>query len=125
MSITPLSEYHYQSSLIQLSGEHIDYVLFGVFPAAIEQDVLIALAPRANDADEEENDPGRVTAENQNNRYTRQTFAPMLDESNDEWRLDIDKEQLRWESYVKAGYYVGVDVVYALRCFGTNEHLYD
>ena len=125
MSITPLSEYHYQSSLIQLSGEHIDYVLFGVFPAAIEQDVLIALAPRANDADEEENDPGRVTAENQNSRYTRQTFAPMLDEGNGEWLLDIDKEQLRWESYVKAGYYVGVDVVYAFWCSGANGHLYD
>ena len=58
MSITPpcspLSEHHSQPPLIRLPGEHIDYVLFGVFPAAIEQDVLIALAPRANDADEEE-----------------------------------------------------------------------
>jgi hypothetical protein len=24
-----------------------------------------------------------------------------------EWLLDIDKNELRWESYVKAGYYVG------------------
>lgn len=23
------------------------------------------------------------------------------------WHLDIDKNELRWESYVKAGYYVG------------------
>jgi hypothetical protein len=25
----------------------------------------------------------------------------------EEWHLDIDTKQLRWESYVKAGYYVG------------------
>jgi galactokinase len=24
------------------------------------------------------------------------------------WHLDIDKSELRWESYVKAGYYVCV-----------------
>lgn len=86
-------------------GEHIDYALFGVFPAAIERDVLIAVAPRQADDDDEEGDPGRVTAENQESKYTRQTFAPSID-TNEEWNLDIDKEQLRWESYVKAGYYV-------------------
>jgi hypothetical protein len=27
-----------------------------------------------------------------------------------EWHLDIDKKELRWESYVKAGYYVGFPI---------------
>lgn len=49
-------------------------------------------------------DVGRVTAENRESRYTRQTFAPQR--AGGDWTLDIDKTQLRWESYVKAGYYV-------------------
>lgn len=81
------------------SGEHIDYALFGVFPAAIERDILIAVAPR------DEAEPGHVTAENSENKYSRQTFGPIKNDLN-EWTLDIDKTQLRWESYVKAGYYV-------------------
>lgn len=80
-------------------GEHIDYQLFGCFPAAIERDILIAVAAA------EGTDPGRVTAQNQDSKYTRQTFAPVKSEGQ-EWTLDIDKTQLRWESYVKAGYYV-------------------
>lgn len=80
-------------------GEHIDYVLFGCIPAAIESDVLMAVGTR------DEHDPGRVTAENVESKYTRQTFAPHKD-VNQKWSLDIDKTQLRWESYVKAGYYV-------------------
>lgn len=81
------------------TGEHIDYVLFGCIPAAIESDVLMAVGTR------DEHDPGRVTAENVESKYTRQTFAPHKD-VNQKWSLDIDKTQLRWESYVKAGYYV-------------------
>ncbi|KIY60972.1 hypothetical protein CYLTODRAFT_415767 [Cylindrobasidium torrendii FP15055 ss-10] len=30
-------------------GEHIDYCLFGVLPAAVERDILIAIAPRVHD----------------------------------------------------------------------------
>ena len=37
--------------------------------------------------------------------YTPQEFAAKRD-SNGKWSLDIDQSQLRWESYVKAGYYV-------------------
>ena len=59
----------------------------------------MAVGPR--DAD----DVGRVTAQNVDSKYTRQTFAPVKSSSG-EWTLDIDKTQLRWESYVKAGYYV-------------------
>jgi hypothetical protein len=64
-------------------------------------------------------------AENLHTRYTRQVFTPTRrhtlgdDVPQDAvqvapWHLDIDKSELRWESYVKAGYYV---CVFAL--FGT------
>lgn len=89
------------TSLTSLEGEHIDYQLFGCFPAAIERDILIAVAAT------EGSDPGRVTAQNQDSKYTRQTFAPSRAHSQ-EWSLEIDKTQLRWESYVKAGYYVSI-----------------
>lgn len=70
-----------------------------MFPAAIERDVLIAVAPS------EDADPGRVTADNLDSKYTRQTFAPERDDVK-KWHLGIDKTQLRWESYIKAGYCV-------------------
>ncbi|KAG1759733.1 ribosomal protein S5 domain 2-type protein [Suillus occidentalis] len=85
------------------SSEHIDYADFGVLPAAIEHDILIACAPRS------------VVAENLHSRYTRQVFSPTRHTLGDDvpldavrvapWHLDIDKTELRWESYVKAGYY--------------------
>ena len=95
-------------------GEHIDYALFGVLPAAIERDILVACAPRfVSDAPESENSPGSVVAENLHSKYTRQVFAPTarylkeLDEATAKgWHLDINTKELRWESYVKAGYYV-------------------
>lgn len=87
-------------------GEHIDYALFGVFPAAIERDILIAAAPRPlNDK------PGVVVA-NGDQRYTEQTFTPSRVISTadahdqDAWLIDINTKELRWDSYVKAGYYV-------------------
>jgi galactokinase len=84
---------------VNLIGEHIDYALFGVFPAAVEPDILIACAPRMG-----EHGAGHVRAENLDGKYAAQAFAPAL--RAEEWQLDIDKSQLRWESYVKAGYYV-------------------
>ncbi|KAI0081041.1 Galactokinase [Panus rudis PR-1116 ss-1] len=106
---------------VNLLGEHIDYALFGVFPAAIEQDILIACGPRKSGSDQ----PGSVLAHNTAPKYGPQEFAPMLrvvgkgtqevrakqdkeveeSVSVQDWHLDIDKTQLRWESYVKAGYY--------------------
>jgi galactokinase len=123
------------------AGEHIDYTLFGCFPAAIERDILIACAPRsgptplppsainyseAKPKAEPHHDSGVVVAENLHSKYTRQVFIPakklgVADTSGgkdvledavhvEQWHLDIDTNQLRWESYVKAGYYVGTSL---------------
>ncbi|KZT53529.1 galactokinase gal [Calocera cornea HHB12733] len=82
---------------VNLIGEHIDYALFGVLPSAISRDILIALGPSAAPG-------GQVVAENQDERYEKQAFAASR-VGEGEWALEIDRSELRWESYVKAGYY--------------------
>ena len=90
-----------------LIGEHIDYPLFGVFPAAVERDILVALAPRPL------SDKPSVIVANVDPKYTEQMFTPsrVLASTNapddrDAWLIDINTKELRWDSYVKAGYYV-------------------
>jgi hypothetical protein len=104
------------SSLI---GEHIDYALFGVFPSAIDRDILLACAQ----SDSSEGSYGAITAHNLDQRYPPRSFSPVrnaltgsgLSESEadtrepGEWHLGINHEVLHWESYVKAGYYVGTE----------------
>ncbi|KAJ7253427.1 Galactokinase [Mycena rebaudengoi] len=103
---------------VNLIGEHIDYALFGVLPAAIERDILIACAPRevpsVPSTTETHHAPGSVVVDNLHPNYSRQIFAPApkpkSSDTDEEvhvegWHLDINTQQLRWESYVKAGYY--------------------
>jgi galactokinase len=88
-----------------------------VFPAAIEHDILIACATRPASTYLDGYAPGSVVAENLHTRYTRQVFTPTRRHTLGDdvpldavrvapWHLDIDKSELRWESYVKAGYYM-------------------
>ncbi|KAL4261070.1 Galactokinase [Pleurotus pulmonarius] len=105
---------------VNLIGEHIDYALFGAFPAAVERDILIACAPRSATirGPSQELEPyqtsGSVIIENLHSRYPRQVFAPSRRATTgsgsdavhaEEWHLEINPKELRWESYVKAGYY--------------------
>ncbi|EPT05481.1 hypothetical protein FOMPIDRAFT_1021304 [Fomitopsis schrenkii] len=102
---------------VNLIGDHIDYVLFGCLPAAVEQDILMACGPSSATS----SSPGSVAAHNLNPKYSPQNFTPMLNNAPlpseaeqkeaagavraESWYLDINKRELRWESYVKAGYY--------------------
>lgn len=84
--------------LLLLEGEHIDYSLFGVFPAAIENDLLIAVA-----ANSQSN--GKISLDNVDPQYTKVVITDGKD-SDGKWDLSINPAALRWESYVKAGYLV-------------------
>lgn len=117
-SVHPLSN----TRFLSLIGEHIDYALFGVFPAAIERDILLACAP----CDSHGHQQGAVRVQNLDHRFPPQSFSPLSTPSvgsevveNEagvrdagEWHLDIDKTELHWESYVKAGYYVSTIIAY-------------
>jgi len=116
-------------------GEHIDYALFGVLPAAIERDILIACGPRSvSDVKSEDlHAPGSVVAENLHSKYTRQIFAPIVRDMDkvgeakvhgERWHLDINTKELRWESYVKAGYYVRVFNPLSPRIFATTRPVF-
>ena len=75
-------------------GEHIDYALFGVLPAAIENDLIIAIA---------RNDSPVVTIDNIESKYTKAKFEAQPNAG--VWELPIEAD-LHWSGYVKAGYLV-------------------
>jgi hypothetical protein len=91
-----------------------------VLPAAVERDILVACAPRpvssSQAVSESHHLPGAVIAENLHSKYGRHAFAPTKkfkvpkpgeDEVHAEtWHFDINIKELRWDSYVKAGYFV-------------------
>lgn len=91
---------------VNIIGEHIDYCLFSVLPAAVEQDILIACAPRPLETGNEPH--GSVVADNLHSKYPKEAFVPVRRPSVviEEWHMDINTGELRWESYVKAGYFV-------------------
>jgi galactokinase len=80
-------------------GEHVDYALFGVLPAAIENQMAIAIRATPDSK-------GSITVSNLDPEYTEATFSASKDNVGN-WGLVIDQKALRWESYVKAGYLVG------------------
>jgi hypothetical protein len=77
----------------------------------------MACAPReAHDKSQEIHErPGGVVAENLNPKYDRQIFAPSQ-RTPEGWHLEINTNELRWESYVKAGYYVRKCQALSLPC---------
>lgn len=105
-------------------------------PAAIERDILIACGPRpaviSESGVELPHAPGSVIAENLHTKYTPQSFAPALkvpgsDPGESEvhvegWHLDMNTKELRWESYVKAGYYVS-DLISWRPVISSNHHV--
>ena len=115
-------------------GDHIDYVLFGCLPAAVEQDILMACGPSSGVS----SSPGSVAAQNLDPKYAPQNFTPMLKNAPfpseaeqkeaagavraESWYLDINKRELRWESYVKAGYYVSNSAMFFYSLSDTMEH---
>jgi len=101
--------HHYFQPSINSQLRRTDYALFGVLPATIDKDILIACAPRPSECHDE---PCRT--ENLHPKYTRHVFEPVATRSGsnsdssvseETWSLDINTE-LRWESYVKEGYYM-------------------
>ena len=80
--------------ICSIIGEHIDYALFGVLPAAIENDLIIAIA---------RNEASVVTIDNVESKYTKASFEARPNAG--VWDLPIDAD-LHWSGYVKAGYLV-------------------
>ncbi|KAL1411058.1 galactokinase [Vanrija albida] len=76
---------------VNILGEHIDYSLFPVLPAAIEQDIIIALRPREGPT---------VRLANVDPRFPPAEFELRRTETG--WDADFDGSASYWGNYAKA-----------------------
>jgi hypothetical protein len=85
------------SSLI---GEHINYALFGVFPSAINRDILVACTPL-----DSSRKPDAIRGIHYPPQFICKAFVDTKLSENEadikeigKWHLGIDKKVLHWES---------------------------
>ncbi|KAI9328022.1 ribosomal protein S5 domain 2-type protein [Zopfochytrium polystomum] len=82
---------------VNIIGEHIDYCGYSVMPMAIARDVIIAVAPAA---DEDDAAPKKVTVVNINPaKYPDHTFVHSSSDI-----VEIDSSVHAWTNYFKCGY---------------------
>lgn len=79
-------------------GEHIDYSQFGVFPAAIEPDILMSCSPRRPGSSAPSSD--LIVAENMDDKYEMKSFSPVRKEDGT-WKLAVDKKSGGWANFLK------------------------
>jgi galactokinase len=79
---------------VNIIGEHIDYMLFSVLPAAIERDVLIAC--RVTPSPDSKT---RVRLSNVNPRFEDISFE--FEASEGQEGVHIDRSKLNWGNYFK------------------------
>lgn len=86
---------------VNLIGEHIDYVGFSVFPAAIEKDILMATKVTLASG-EKANDHVEVVLKNTTARFAETRFRSAYD-SVDEVQL-LNEGDERWANYFKVAF---------------------
>ncbi|KAI9637939.1 ribosomal protein S5 domain 2-type protein [Dioszegia hungarica] len=88
---------------VNILGEHIDYSLFPVLPAAIEQDILLALRPIPGSS----GSGPKVDLSNFNPKFKPSTFPLQAPASGaGEWHVDFTSPAQGggWENYVKVAF---------------------
>ncbi|PWN46671.1 Galactokinase [Violaceomyces palustris] len=89
---------------VNLIGEHIDYVGFSVFPAAIEKDILMAVKVHRSDDDGHSAAEGEleVVIKNTTPRFEAHTFTSGYLETDQVGLLDQGDQ--RWANYFKVAF---------------------
>ncbi|ORX33774.1 ribosomal protein S5 domain 2-type protein [Kockovaella imperatae] len=88
---------------VNILGEHIDYSLFPVLPAAIEQDILMALRPRSGTK--------RVRLANVLLKFKATSFEMTHQPSERGWHVDFvsPKDGGGWDNYLKVALQEGLE----------------